>query len=87
MQSINQFKVSNFYFTFRSDFYLSELCKMRWAKGVLVLVLFPLFASVPTYDDVIGFSTENETDPTVSTFPEDMPLIINVSQALLHPLP
>lgn len=52
---------------------------------VVVLVLFPLFAHVTTYhhecdDGVVGFSTENETDPTVPTFPESVQLVINVSQ-------
>lgn len=62
---------------------------MGWRVAV-VLVLFPLFAAVTsnTYnddddDDVIGFSTENETEPTVSTFPESMPLVLNVSHYFL----
>lgn len=60
---------------------------MGYGVAVLVvLVLFPF--STDTYiddidDDVIGFSTENETEPTVPTSPESMPLILNVSHQLL----
>jgi hypothetical protein len=50
------------------------------ANGCLVVVLL-LFALLgPAVDaDAIGYSTENETLPTISTSPEDVTLLLNVS--------